>query len=253
MLQISFPFGFGMRKVTSKCSNLTFRFYIGEIYYLMFQSIFVFESPMGKIDKLQLYRGSLWPQLYRHSLCPLRKYGKFSLDWSIPSHILIWNGFRGNMPFFPQRKHSSCSLGATLRVSLVPCVLFLGEFSHSGHKRNHVRIVQRGFLFFVFFKIKSRHIFRRWVYKRSLENKAAFWHNSTFTALATRRGIYMCETLGLWALVEWPAIFYEEEALWDFQRFWTQWSWDHVAPFSQDSLQTPVRHLRRKPTQNTIL
>jgi hypothetical protein len=59
MLQIPFPFGFGMRKMTSKCSSLTFQFYIGEIYYLMFQSIFMFEFPMGKIDKLQLYRGSL--------------------------------------------------------------------------------------------------------------------------------------------------------------------------------------------------
>jgi hypothetical protein len=38
MLQIPFQFGFGRRKVTSKCSSLTFQFYIGEIYYLMFQN-----------------------------------------------------------------------------------------------------------------------------------------------------------------------------------------------------------------------
>ncbi len=155
MLQIPFPFGFGMRKMTSKCSSLTFQFYIGEIYYLMFQSIFMFEFPMGKIDKLQLYRGSLWPQLYRHSLWPRSKYGKFSLNWTIPSHVLIWNGYWGNMPFNGNIPYAPCEQPwATLGVSLVPCVLFLGEFSHSGHKRNHVRMYKGAFWFLVSFNQK---------------------------------------------------------------------------------------------------
>lgn len=78
--------------MTSKCSNLTFQFHNGEIYYLMFQSIFLFEFSMGKIDKLQLYRGSLWPR---------KKNGNFSLNRTIPSHVLIWNGFMGICLFFP--------------------------------------------------------------------------------------------------------------------------------------------------------
>ncbi len=54
-----FPIWFWNEESDFKMFQSYLSIYIGEIYYLMFQSIFVFESPMGKIDKLQLYRGSL--------------------------------------------------------------------------------------------------------------------------------------------------------------------------------------------------
>jgi len=148
MLQIPFQFGFGRRKVTSKCSSLTFQFYIGEIYYLMFQSIFMFEFPMGKIDKLQLYRGSLWPR---------SKYGKFSLNWTIPSHVLIWNGYWGNMPFFPQRKHTLCSLWATLsNLGRQPCPLcfVFGRIFAQRPQKKSLRMYKGAFWFLVFFNQK---------------------------------------------------------------------------------------------------
>jgi hypothetical protein len=58
------------------------------------------------------------------------------------------------------QKHS-CSWSnrgkrATLRVSLVSSVLFLGEFSHSGDKRHHVRVVKGFNIFsFVFSKLAT--------------------------------------------------------------------------------------------------
>ncbi len=63
--------------------------------------------------------------------------GKFSL---VEKHLL-----GETLPEGQKHSWSRSSGGrrATLRVSLVSSVLFLGEFSHSDDKRHHVRIVQR--------------------------------------------------------------------------------------------------------------
>jgi len=76
----------------------------------------------------------------------LERYFKRMSKGEVGNFSLVAKHFLGQTLPEGQKHTWSWSSGgrrATLRVSLVSSVLFLGEFSHSGDKRHHVRIVQR--------------------------------------------------------------------------------------------------------------
>ncbi len=77
---------------------------------------------------------------------------------SIHIHVWIWNGYWGNMPFFPQRKHTLCSLWATLsNLGRQPCLLcfnFGRIFAQRPQKKSCANCT-KGLFDFWFFLIKS--------------------------------------------------------------------------------------------------